>query len=393
MFFIARGCLYSRNSPTVRKLGKTVLLTMAANEVPQATLHLLRTAIKQDEGFRGVRKAYDSPELALARHHLRKLLADKHPQAMVFEAKRLADAGKRKEAIAMLQDAIARGATEVQTYEEDAEEMHKKYSSVILKDHEAEKGESPWTVLANLQAAEKDFEGAKEAFSAGALNDDDPRAYEGLAGTFERYSPLWLEYITKAAASGSWTAMSHLGSFYSAPLDKIRDEKLRREMERLENSGAQVEWWYYYLDDEELAAIGQPPGTKLIGADFWRSFRESTLDSTLQMVRLNARQTLAIEWFELAWRSQFIFRDSQDLKYNIAMQEIIESAAPEQTFEGDPKNSLFPRLRHRKLHHSTRERMMWERITVEVNELTTSLRHRWDAMLKSVGRIFREKEQ
>ncbi|EKG18396.1 Tetratricopeptide-like helical [Macrophomina phaseolina MS6] len=378
MFYVARACLYSRNAPTVQKLGKVVLLTMSANEVPEATLHLLRLAVRQDEGLSRARRAYDSTELSFARRHLRKLVAEKHPHAMVFQAKRLAAEGRRKEAIEMLTDAVSSGAAELQEVEEDAESMHKQYSGIVLQDNEASKGESPWTFLAQLHRTEGNPKGAEEAFRAGAMIDDDPKAYEGLCGTVPRFSKQWHEWMTKAAASGSWTAMNWLGRFYSVPLDQIPEEaNVREEARLLEESEPKVDWWYYYLDDKELGALGEQPGTKIVGADFWRSYRDPRTDSKLHMVQLNPRTALAMEWYELAWRSQFIFSDKRDVTINLAIQELIENAGSQDSSRSEPKRSLSSTMRHHRQHFANKGTFIWELAMIDFSEIKDGLRKVW----------------
>ncbi|KAB2581026.1 Tetratricopeptide-like helical [Lasiodiplodia theobromae] len=367
--FIARACLYTRNTDPVRKLGKSVLIYASANESADATLRLLRSAMIHDKGVTSrLRQAYNSPELAVARNHLRKLVEENHPEAMVLQARRFSETGQRKEAIAMLRAAIESGATALQPYDDDAASMHKKYSSLFLHDLDESRTESPWTTLAKLERDEGNETEAEEAFQLGADKDDDPRAFQALASTVPRYSRTWFEYMTKAASSGSWTAAKYLGEFYTAPLASIpvEDEELRTQMQHLEENDHKIEWWYYYLNNRELELIGEPPGTKIVGADFWRGYHDPDLDSATYMVELNQRQALALEWYEIAWRGQATFSDDRDLSINLAIQEIIEKALPH---SGELKHTWTAKKRHHALHHWTDESRMFENFMVAFDDL------------------------
>lgn len=353
----------------VRDLGKRIMLAASANENESATLYLLRMAARQDEAVVSrLRKAYDSDELALARRHLRQLIQRKIPEAMVFQAKVLAASGRTKEAIGLLDDAINKYGAAAPRHE-DAETMHQEYSGLFFKDAEAFRDESPWTMLAHLHAEEGNREEARAAFKLGAEKHDDPRAFQGLASiTTDRYSAQWVEYMTKAAASGSWTGARALGHFYNAPFGHIPEEELRHEMQHLEKNGNSVEWWYYYLGDEEIKRLGKPPGTKLIGADFWRAYRDPDTDAALHMIELNPRQALAMEWFEVAWRGQLCFSDENDDLINEAMQKIVEEAALQKGSTGWSKLSSKVRQRHHEQHHWTEESQVFERTAVELQE-------------------------
>lgn len=331
MFYAARACLYTRNSQAVKKLGKSVLLVMSALEVPQATLHLLRLAYNQQmSGYPG---AYDSPELAHVRSHLRMLVASRHPEAMLLHAQWLENKGKRKEAIGLLREAILRGAANAQgapENEEDAEALHKKHSSSYLRDAAGAASTSPYTILAHWERAEGNIDGAMAAFRIGADAHDDPEAFYYLAG-YERneFTAAWVENMTKAAASGHWRAMKRLGNFYSAPLEDIPEQELRNEMGQLEEHGRRVEWYYYYMAEAELQQTGIPLGTKIVRGIYWRSWQDDKgSPEDVHMVVLNARQALAVEWYEIAFLGRCFWEGVGDhaYDYNYAQQEVIESA-------------------------------------------------------------------
>ncbi|OJD31981.1 tetratricopeptide-like helical protein [Diplodia corticola] len=368
MYFFARACLYHSNHEVVRKLGKTLLLAASANQIDRATLYLLRMADRQDRdgGFR-LRMAYNSPELAVARRHLQRLVDSRHLEAMVFRAKRMAAEGNTQQAIRILEVATESQGAEYQ----DHEAMHHEYSGHFFKDIEESRSESPWTMLATLYSKQGNFAAAEHAFSLGMEKHDDPRAFQGFAAIMtDKFSPLWVEYMTKAAASGSWTAAKSLGEFYSAPLEQI-PEKLRHEMWQLETHGAAVEWWYYCLSNEELKYLDKPPGTKLIRADHWRPYKDPATDSALFMAELNPRQALAMEWYDIAWRGQYCFSDEENTLINEAMQKIVDEATS-QSFAGGgltgSRAGLPSKLRHYDQHHLSTEKHLWERAAVELDE-------------------------
>ncbi|GME37680.1 putative tetratricopeptide-like helical protein [Neofusicoccum parvum] len=374
MPLVARACLSPSCASPIQKLGKIILLAMAANEVPQATLHLLRAADRQDESVSSpLRKAFDSSELVFARHHLRKLVAQKHPEAMVFHAQRLAKAGKRREAIDLLRDAISSGAANEEDHE-DGDTMHKKYAAHVLKDTQVAKGESPWTMLARLEVEEGNFGGAQAAFRSGAFAHDDPRAYQGLAGTVKEYSRRWLEYMTKAASSGAWGATHKLAQFYTVPLDKIPDEDLRSEMEHLEQHGKPIEWWYFYYNGPQLKRLGEPPETRVVQAEFWRHRDEvhfaGVNSPDVRMVMLNPREALAMEWYELAFQWSNTATNSWDRSINLNMQEILDRAAL--TNKSKPsKKSMDRRL---SVHHAAHQTLSLERLVVSWEEAKATSR-------------------
>ncbi|KAL1649923.1 hypothetical protein SLS58_001299 [Diplodia intermedia] len=371
IFFLARACIYPRNPPAARDLGKKIMLAASANGLNSATLYILSMAAKQDErlGVHAARRAYNSVELALARKHLRDLVERKNPEAMVFQARRLAADGRRKEAIAMLDDAINKYGACTSQYE-DADTLHQQYSGQFFRDIENTTAKSPWYTLAELLIQEGMIDEAQAAYSEAAEKHDDPRAFQGLVQMMKKehvYSARWVEYMTKAATSGSWTAMMSLGDFYSVSLEKI-PPALRDEMRSLEESGDSVEWWYYYLDDNELARLGMPPGTKLIGADFWRGYNDPQTDSALHMVELNPRQALAMEWYEVAWRGQYCFSDEKDNLINEAMQKIVNRVTLQKGSKGGPQISEALRMRHRDQHHWSAEQASFERLSTELLE-------------------------
>ncbi|KAL1606547.1 hypothetical protein SLS60_003952 [Paraconiothyrium brasiliense] len=75
---------------------------------------------------------------------------------------------------------------------------------------------TPWTELANFERVSDTprLEKIVESLRFGALKADDPMAYYKLTTFTTEHSSKWLEYMTKAAASGHPEAMYKLGRFY-----------------------------------------------------------------------------------------------------------------------------------------------------------------------------------
>ncbi|CAN9260903.1 unnamed protein product [Alternaria alternata] len=76
---------------------------------------------------------------------------------------------------------------------------------------------APWNALGYLLKADKDPKVQAEAkfyFQKGALEGDDPLSYYELAAFEPRTSQKWLQYTSKAAASGHEQAILNLTDFY-----------------------------------------------------------------------------------------------------------------------------------------------------------------------------------
>lgn len=81
---------------------------------------------------------------------------------------------------------------------------------------------TPWMELVNLEKSLQEPSSAKiqEALKFGALKADDPMACYQLALFQQKRTPSWLEYMSKAAASGHSEAMYTLGHFYLSVNEK-----------------------------------------------------------------------------------------------------------------------------------------------------------------------------
>lgn len=76
---------------------------------------------------------------------------------------------------------------------------------------------TPWNALGYLIKTEKDPKVQVQAqayFRRGALEGDDPLSYYELAAFEDRTDPKWLQYTSKAAASGHRQATVNLANFY-----------------------------------------------------------------------------------------------------------------------------------------------------------------------------------
>jgi len=76
---------------------------------------------------------------------------------------------------------------------------------------------TPWNALGYLLKRAQDPQShaeAKSYFAQGALQGDDPLSYYELAQFYDRTDTLWLQYTSKAAASGHRQAAVDLADFY-----------------------------------------------------------------------------------------------------------------------------------------------------------------------------------
>jgi tetratricopeptide (TPR) repeat protein len=96
---------------------------------------------------------------------------------------------------------------------------------------------TPWNALGFLLKADKDPNVQAEAktyFEKGALEGDDPLSYYELAAFEPKTSTKWLQYTSKAAASGHRQAIVNLANFYQevaaedSPI--LKDSKMRNAL-------------------------------------------------------------------------------------------------------------------------------------------------------------------
>ncbi|KAL1796587.1 hypothetical protein ACET3X_005127 [Alternaria dauci] len=96
---------------------------------------------------------------------------------------------------------------------------------------------APWNALGDLLKADKDPKVQAEAkfyFQKGALEGDDPLSYYELAAFEPRTSEKWLQYTSKAAASGHEQAILNLTNFYqevaSADSPILKSDSIRKAL-------------------------------------------------------------------------------------------------------------------------------------------------------------------
>ena len=96
---------------------------------------------------------------------------------------------------------------------------------------------TPWNVLGYLLKSDKDPNvraQAKTYFQQGALEGDDPLSYYEAAAFEDRSDPKWLQYTSKAAASGHRQATVDLAQFYEEASVKrspiLADSKMRKTL-------------------------------------------------------------------------------------------------------------------------------------------------------------------
>lgn len=148
------------------------------------------------------------------------LVRDKHPRALKLQAEMLEGQHKAREALKMYEEAIksaAEGRTQGETLEESAMDQIGR-----APDERESATDGAWTAIGRIYLHElRDLEKAKSAFQEGALKADDPEAYHLLArfeiedSEFPIYTEQYVEYETKAAASGHPEAALALANFYA----------------------------------------------------------------------------------------------------------------------------------------------------------------------------------
>jgi hypothetical protein len=136
---------------------------------------------------------------------------------------------------------------------------------------------TPWNALAYLLKSDPSPDRqaqAKTYFKRGAVEGDDPLSYYELASLEERTSPEWLQYTSKAAASGHREAAADLAEFYreatSPDSPVLVDSKMRKTLD----------WWLGWksaraatLSQEWLQAasvMGHKPSTLKL-AEYYQS--------------------------------------------------------------------------------------------------------------------------
>lgn len=218
--------------PAQRVTGRRLLLSVSAAGDVSATIRLLNTALKHGQ--------LQAQELIPVRARLMSLVKDdKHPLAMVLLAQMLVAEGQHGRALPLLEAATSQLSAAASAPAPAPAEPGSRASDPG-EDADEPAVTPPWTALGNLRLRLGDPQGAREAFEVGAFKGDDPAAYFYLAAFEAAHTAAWLEYTTKAAASGHVEAAFGLGRFYSLPdaeAAAIGDAAVRAELRRRDGTG------------------------------------------------------------------------------------------------------------------------------------------------------------
>jgi TPR repeat protein len=197
------------------ELSRQLLMACVRAGERTAVLHVLRLVLRRSDSEYAKRRAsqFTSTDLRIARQQL--------------EA--LAEAGDA-DAKTLLGQLLEQERSSKRVHEPRAHQLWQEAHDIKVADmarqkvafkdhHQLELPQmEPWNLLgcALLQQQDPDSrERAKALFKTGALQADDPISYYYLASLEDRTSGLWLQYITKAAASGVADAMYELANFYA----------------------------------------------------------------------------------------------------------------------------------------------------------------------------------
>ncbi|KAJ4356441.1 uncharacterized protein N0V89_004474 [Didymosphaeria variabile] len=201
----------------VRKLAElaaSMLLACSAAGDLQATLQILNAVYYSSNAYNmpkavDIARLFTPKDISDCRRMLEQLAEgnDGKPEAkgdanaMTLHGKLLELAGKHQEAKYFYEKALKRYNTKI----------YRGYPHPM-----ALPWLTPWLEFANLEKASEAPRYVKifQALEFGALKADDPMAYYKLASMQTDEKAEWLEYMTKAAASGHSEAMYKLGRFY-----------------------------------------------------------------------------------------------------------------------------------------------------------------------------------
>ncbi|KAF2030727.1 hypothetical protein EK21DRAFT_111603 [Setomelanomma holmii] len=166
---------------------------------------------------------------------------------------------------------------------------------------------TPWNALGYLLKADKHPDSkdqAKMYFHRGAVEGDDPLSYYELAAFEDRSSPKWLQYTSKAAASGHRQATVDVADFYKDVSQKkspvLADSKMRNALNWLlgwKKGGAAIlarEWL------QAASNIGHKPSTLQL-ADYCESIgdREGAKEHWNKLLEPPSSTNQVEEWPQL----------------------------------------------------------------------------------------------
>ena len=236
--FTAIGQLLLRQpfSKDARALGSRVLHACSEAREPNAVIGVVKIAHR-----RGLLKHehFRSPLAGLTQ-----MAREKHPRAMVLMAQILEDQNKVREALKLYQEAIEQSAKS-KAVKGGEEELDDDQLDPITgtEDPTDYAVDTAWTAMGALHARLNDPEKAVASFKEGAFQGDDPEAYHALA-QFEIqdpdkpiYTAKYIEYETKAAASGHIEAAFALAKFYSMDADEAAQKTTRKALRLFQVAG------------------------------------------------------------------------------------------------------------------------------------------------------------
>jgi hypothetical protein len=194
-----------------RSISTSMLKGCAQLEDPLATIHILTAVYLAGTGeptiYREVASFFNQKEVLKYKLILEKLGAKSKtfplgPEALTLQGLFLEKEGKVDQAERL--------------YIEAVERVHFKWNPKSRHPMQLPLM-SPWNALGYLLKSSQDPDRqaqAKAYFKRGALEGDDPLSYYELAAFEQRTDPKWLQYTSKAAASGHRQATVDLADFY-----------------------------------------------------------------------------------------------------------------------------------------------------------------------------------
>ncbi|KAL5373197.1 hypothetical protein DPSP01_012894 [Paraphaeosphaeria sporulosa] len=165
---------------------------------------------------------------------------------------------------------------------------------------------TPWTELVKLEEASPapSVERITKAIKFGALKADDPMAYYKLATLQASKNPDWLNYMSKAAASGHPEAMYELGLFYhevqAQPSTFLGNTGFRKALNFItswKRNGAAdfgMEWL------NAAATGGHKPAVMEMARMYERNGQEDQVQNCLEVVAADPSNGVPEEWPDLA---------------------------------------------------------------------------------------------
>ncbi|KAF2180803.1 hypothetical protein K469DRAFT_714372 [Zopfia rhizophila CBS 207.26] len=242
-------------------ISRMLLVACSKAKEPVATLHILTAVFRApfDEAARNIANIFKPSEIQECRKELEELAyKEGYAEAMTLQGQFLEKEGKKKDAMKLYEEAMGMADIKLKNAPKEGPRIAMPLTP-------------PWNILGNLLLANKDPTAqvrAKEVFKKGALEGDDPLAYYHLASFEEdKQSCNWLQYMSKAAASGHIDAMYQVAHFY-------------------------------------LKSQAEEQGQKNVNPDLLE--KDNTLTEALNWLNSRDRSmgpiALAIEWFEVAAR-------------------------------------------------------------------------------------------